>query len=270
MNTLQETILELMFSVHELCKTNNITYYMVGGTMLGAVRHNGFIPWDDDIDISMPRKDFERFISIKASALPEWMEIIPPGKGPVNMGYAKVVNKETTLVEDYKGVRVGGIFIDIFPLDGIANSKEEAISRLKKIKLKTFMLRSNQGLSNVDSFSRKVVSFISKHISTEKLYQRYYKEVAKKDYYSCEYVANTVGVYEIKELTERRIYGTPKLYKFEKYNLYGVEYPDEFLRGLYGDYMKLPPVEKQASQHGVIYRNLNEPYREYLKSRKNE
>ena len=267
MNNLQISILQIMESIHAICEKEKITYYMVGGTMLGAVRHQGFIPWDDDIDISMPRPDFERFISIQKKDIPDWMEIIPPERGMVNMGYAKVVNKNTTIVEDYKGIRVGGVFIDVFPLDGIADSYSAAKRRLKLIKMRTFMLRANQGLSRIDSIPRKVMAFIAKNLSKEWLYRWYYAAVKKKNFYGSKFVANTVGVYEIKELTEKRIYGTPQLFPFENRRFYGVEFPDEFLKGLYGDYMTLPPKEKRVSQHGVIHLDLNKPYRDYLNER---
>lgn len=263
MTELQEAILNMMQCVHDICVENGITYYMVGGTMLGAVRHQGFIPWDDDMDIAMPRKDFEKFLSLSKEKIPEWMEIKKPIENVVNMGYAKVMNRNTTIVEDFKGIRVGGIFIDVFPLDGIENNYDRAVSRLKTIKTKTFMFRAKQNLSDTSSIGRKMMSFIAKIFSLDTLYCNYLTEVQKRDFYNAEYVANTVGVYSIKELTKRENFGKPQLYRFNAHMFYGVEKPDEFLRGIYGDYMQLPPEEKRVSQHGVVYLNLHQPYIEY-------
>lgn len=102
-----------------------------------------------------------------------------------------------------------------------------------------------------------------KGFSLNTLYGKYLAEVQKKDFYNTVYVANTVGVYGIKELTKRENFGEPKLYRFNDHMFYGVEKPDEFLRGIYGDYMQLPPEEKRVSQHGVVYLNLNQAYTEY-------
>lgn len=263
MNDLQKAILEMMNEIHNICVSNDIKYFMVGGTMLGAIRHKGFIPWDDDIDIAMPRKDFERFMSLPQCKYPDWMEIKAPEDNCVNMGYIKVMNRNTTIVEDYKGVRVGGIFIDVFPLDGIFNDYRGALKRMKKIKFETFMFRAHQGLANTESIFRKFFGGLSKISSLKFLYSIYLKSAKKYDFYQVKFVANTVGVYGVRELQKREVFGEPTLYKFENYEFFGVENADIFLKDLYGDYMELPPEEKRVSQHGVKYLNLNMPYREY-------
>ena len=265
MNEIQEALLEVMKGVHELCVRENITYYMDCGTMLGAIRHKGFIPWDDDMDIVVPRKDFDRLMSMDSSKLPAWMEIVPPGKGPVNMGYAKIANKNTTVVEELKGRRVGGVFVDVFPLDGIADTFEESVCKFKKMKSIAFMMRARQGLSTTDSFARKAVAALSKLFPTEFIYRRYLSTATKEDFDSTKYVVNSTGCGIPQGIAERRIYGTPKLYEFEGNMFYGPECPDEFITNIYGDYMTPPPEDERTPQHGIIYINLNKPYQEYLK-----
>lgn len=155
MNEIQKTLFKMMEEIHRLCVDNGLKYYMVGGTMLGAVRHKGFIPWDDDMDISMPREDYDQFINLPRNTLPEWMEIKRPLENDINLGYSKVMNRNTTLVEAFMKEKVGGVFIDIFPLDGIENNYYKAVSRMKIAQFLAFLLRANQGMSNLNLTAKK-------------------------------------------------------------------------------------------------------------------
>ena len=127
MNSVQVKILSIFESVDSICKKNNIRYYAIGGTCLGAVRHNGFIPWDDDLDIAMPREDYDKFIQIAEHELPSNLRLF----GVDNIEhyeclFIKVHDINTTLIHrDYKDYveRYAGVYIDIMPLDGIAENK---------------------------------------------------------------------------------------------------------------------------------------------------
>ena len=116
---IHEEILKVMDEVDRICRENNLQYYLIGGTLLGAVRHEGFIPWDDDLDIAMPREDYETFLAISPSALPSHLKI---GTARYDVNYhrlfSKVYNVNTRFVEHVGEKETNmGIFVDIFPLD---------------------------------------------------------------------------------------------------------------------------------------------------------
>jgi len=253
----------MMKSIHEICEKNGLRYYIVGGTMLGAIRHHGFIPWDDDMDISMPRDDYEIFIHLSEDELPEWMEIHTPESSNYDLTASKVMDKTTTFIEARKDKNiVEGAYIDVFPLDGIGDNLTLSKFRMNLIQFITFMLRANQGTSNLNNIPKKLFATIAPHLDRKAMFLTLENYTTKYKYEKCKYVANTVGRYAQKEMTLRSYYGKPQLYQFENFEFYGVEKPDEFLKGVYGDYMKLPSESERKLKHHSYF-NPNLPYRNY-------
>ena len=127
MTELQQELLKILKWFHGFCVENNLRYYADGGTMLGAVRHKGFIPWDDDVDVCMPREDYNKLISLSAS-LPKPYVLETPQSEAKDFLYAfsKIYNTDTTLIEKGKKNIKRGIYLDVFPLDGLGNSEKEA------------------------------------------------------------------------------------------------------------------------------------------------
>jgi len=126
-NSIKEIQNELLIMVkdfHEFCIKYNLKYYIIGGTLLGAVRHQGFIPWDDDIDIGMPRDSYDKFVNEYSKYLPKYLECLNAPYGNLKKDYLfiKLCNANTTLIEYDIIDRVEGLFIDIFPLDGAGNN----------------------------------------------------------------------------------------------------------------------------------------------------
>ena len=122
--TLQQHLLEILKTIDKVCREHNLRYCLAAGTMLGAVRHKGFIPWDDDVDIIMPRIDYDILIQHCQEWMPAPYEIMcAENKSDYPFGFAKAVNSNTTLVEREHHALVDGIYIDIFPLDNIINNK---------------------------------------------------------------------------------------------------------------------------------------------------
>ena len=124
--------LKLLSYFDDICKKNDLKYFLAGGTLLGAVRHKGFIPWDDDIDLAMPRDDFEKFIKLSDSLEEDYKVLIPSKTEKFHLVFAKLVNKYYyNDKKDLKGKY--GIRIDIFPLDGLGNTEKIALKHSKKI-----------------------------------------------------------------------------------------------------------------------------------------
>ncbi len=268
MTELQKKLLELLKWFDEFCKKNNLRYFLVGGTMLGATRHQGFIPWDDDIDVGMPRADYERMAKI-LSLNPDKNYILETPYTPAKdfyYPYSKIYDTSTTLIENTKYKIRRGIYIDVFPLDGIGNTPEVAAKNYKKIKkqyqlLMTRVATVRKGRGFFKNFSVVLMRFLPKCFFDEKkLLKKLDETCSQISFDDSKYVANLVGNWWDKEIMPKNVFGTPKSIVFENLNLFGVEFPDEYLTHLYGNWKKLPPVEKQISHHDFIYINLNEPY----------
>ncbi len=261
MNEMQKRLLEILKWTDAFCRKNNIRYYLVCGTMLGAARHKGFIPWDDDIDIGMPRGDYERFYSLakKSSAGRYVVESIMDSAKDFVYPYIKVYDTQTILIENTRYKTKRGLFIDVFPIDGVGNTEEECKQTYHKIKkslnlfyTKTCAVRKERKLYKNAAiiFSRCIPDFIVSH---EKLVKKIDILCSSHSYEDCKYVGNMLGDWGLKEVMNKEIYGEPKEYEFEGLKIFGVSDSDKYLTHIYGDYMKLPPLDKQKTHHDFIY-----------------
>ena len=240
--------------VHEVCVDEGINYYMIGGTLLGAIRHKGFIPWDDDIDIAMMRQDFDRFNEIFA-------ENFDPSKFFLQSYYSdrdfrpammRVCIKNTIqdLKSEYHHRNCKNTYVDIFPLDNVPDSKSERVYHSKMLRLidrfidlKLYHIYEHN--SKFTILNKKIVSIILSIIPLKLLQTARIKCMTLYKDQQTECVASTVSKYGyLKQVMSRDIYGTPQLYEFEDTHFYGVEQYDRYLQHLFGkDYMKVPPIE---------------------------
>ncbi len=267
-NELQIYLLDMMHWFHNFCVTNNLRYYALGGTMLGAVRHSGFIPWDDDLDIGMPRKDYEELYSLMKCHLCDRYILETPYSSEIDFNYcfSKLYDTETTLVENLKYKIRRGIYIDIFPLDGMGHTKEDSKRNFRKIDRKfKILLAHTTGLRKGRNRLKNLAVIISQtvlnpFINDKKAILQLNNELASRDYDDYEYVGNPFGAWRFKEIMRKDIMGTPTLYRFENIEIFGVEKPDEYLTHLYGNWKQLPPIEKQTSHHDYVELDLKHSY----------
>ena len=134
MNELQSKLVDMLQYFHNLCVENQIRYYIVEGSFLGAVRHKGFIPWDDDIDLGVPREDYDRLISImKNRGQGRYVLESPSENKDFVYSFSKLYDTQTTLIPISRYHIQRGIYLDIFPLDGVGDTKEEALRHNRKI-----------------------------------------------------------------------------------------------------------------------------------------
>ncbi len=268
LSDLQIALLPMLDWFHNFCVKNHLRYYAIGGTMLGVARHQGFIPWDDDIDIGMPRNDYEKFMGLCGDKQFDcyYVESINTEKTDFYYGYGKIYDTRTTLVENTRYKIKRGIYLDIFPLDGAGNSKEEAEKIYKPIKkkidllgAKSFAIRKQRKLyKNIAIFmGRLIPEWI---VNSKQLMIDIDNECKKYDYDESAFMANFMGNWGMREILPVRVMGTPRLYSFEGIEVFGVEKPDEYLSMVYGDWRKLPPVEKQVTHHDYLYLDLNSGY----------
>lgn len=273
---LQNRLLEMLIFFHEYCEHNDLTYYALGGTLLGAVRHKGFIPWDDDIDVGMPRKDFQKLIDLMSSESNSFYVIEGPQSKDASFlyPYAKLYDSRTTLVENTRNQLVRGIFIDIFPLDGLANDYDLAKKKYKSLqRLRNRLILRNLSNNKKRTWYKRMIiklvqmiplsSFNEKNLCLR--IDRFCRECNSID--DCKYGGNLLGAWGFKEVMETRILNERELYSFENAYIYGVKDYDEYLTSLYGDWRTLPPIEKRVTHHDY-YLDLNKPYSEYLLNEK--
>ncbi len=267
MTDLQSKLLTMLAWFHEYCKRHELRYYLVEGTALGAARHQGFIPWDDDIDVGMPRADYEKLrVLCKEGEDEKYCFEFPEGKKDFVYPYGKMYDKSTTLVDCTRYKTKRGIFIDIFPLDGVGEEREEGGKRfskiLKKINLystKTCALRKGRKLyKNLAIVGMRCVpSFI---VSAKKLRKRIDETAREVDFDESKYVVNYFSTWYEKEIVEKSVYGTPTECDFEGITVMRPENVDAYLTALYGDWRTPPPPEKRISHHDYLFLDLEHSY----------
>lgn len=260
---LQVAILE---DLAAFCEKHHLRYYLAYGTLIGAVRHKGFIPWDDDIDIQMPRADYNKLIELYNQEKGEnsrYYLVSPDDKRSLN-AFTKIIDQTTVKKEfgvaykkpdDYLGVDV-----DIFPLDGAPNDKEEYKKWFKKlIWLYTRHWYKNQ--NKRDSLKGWLKLFMHKlpgiFLSKKSILKRAAKLHAKYPYETCEYVAVVENASsDFGSYTKKSNYAESVMLDFEDKKFAAPKGYHEILTGNYGDYMQLPPIEKQVTHHvnNVFYK----------------
>lgn len=264
---IQKCILNILVTVDKVCRENGIRYWLSDGTMLGAVRHGGFIPWDDDADIAMPRPDYERFVKHADEWLPKPFELQTFEKDEnCTSEFLKVIDGSTTLIERWSLNQVGGVYIDVCPIDGIPAPKWR-----RKLRINLYhMLKSWVYLRSRDPYKRghgytswlpRLLQATVKNITL----QRWKKRVQTVyDYETAPLVAD----YDSgdRSTMPREVMGTPTPILFEGRELLGVEHPDTCLTCLYGDYMTLPPEDKRHI-HGFDYVDFEHSYHDYHDTR---
>ena len=263
----QQRLLEIMKWYHAYCVENHLTYYMIGGTMLGAVRHKGFIPWDDDIDVGMPRDDYERFISLMHEKPNEiyCVETYRDGRKDFTAPFAKLYDTTTTLIEVHRRLLRRGLFIDVFPLDGV-DSSEKWNSGYRRFRLyKNILSVLNARMHSEYSAKLNVLIALSVMIPFKDNLRRELQIRIDKFCSSARFdvngkVANLVGSRKEREILPGCFFGKPILYTFEGLEFYGVERADEYLSALVGDYMQLPP-ENERRGHLTGGCDLNNGYK---------
>ena len=249
---LKKAELEILDYIIKICDENNLTYFMIGGTLLGAVRHKGYIPWDDDIDIAMPRKDYDIFIK-KFKANEKFILDCNEYNPSYWLPFAKVRNVKTIYrekaQENYQGEE--GIWVDIFPLDN--SNKENSFILMLRAKL-VFFFRSAIGVkAKIDLAKKtKVKDFIIKLFSLLPFklllfFQTFIMKCNKNE--KSLYFINFGSQYGYKKQTHLKDkFYPPRKITFQNRQLNAPNDYDFVLKKIYGEnYMKLPPVEKRIT-----------------------
>lgn len=269
----QKEALKILLSFVRVCDENNLIYYISGGTYLGAVRHHGFIPWDDDVDVAMPRKDYNKFLEIAEKELPEGYTINHFTRNKKSMYYVpKIENSKIKLLSRIaREEKEVDLWIDVFPLDGLPDNK--FIRKLHCLHL--LILRGEYKLSFFDQlvnyrntdrpwYENAVIS-VAKKIDLGKLFDSYKimlkldKTLSKYDFYESTDIMNFMGSYKFRSIMNReKIYAEGSYYDFEGYQFHAPKDYDTYLKQIYGDYMKLPPEEKRNWHQTEVIQKISD------------
>lgn len=245
---LQQIELKMLEMFVHICEEEDLQYYLLGGTLLGAVRHKGFIPWDDDIDVGMPRGDYERFLLCAPKYLPEpyFLQTYKTDK-EYPFPYAKIrktntVYKETAL----SNLKMNhGVWIDIFPLDFYSIFPFWFSVKFRLLEKRThcrFVMKTT-----LKQKFYQLLSYIycpSWHKSVERR-----DELMRSDWKNIALAANFCGAWGSKEVVPTEWYDDGATLEFEHLLVKGPAQYHKWLTQVYGDYMKLPPIEKRMVRH---------------------
>lgn len=271
MNDLQKCVFNLFCTFDHICKSLGITYYVMGGTMLGAARHQGFIPWDDDMDVGLLRRDYELFISKAAPLLPDSFFLQTYKTDPeYPLGITKLRDSRTTFIERlYDRLNMNhGVNLDIFPLDYYPENRREQISLERKRSVYKYRIRMALNLDGVHSSITEAAARAYGKLLMFR-YPKVSDAVAERDrlYASIPQsglIANYYGAWKNKEIVPADWYGEGTPLVFEGMTVTAPKEYDKWLTQVYGDYMQLPPPEKRKSDHKLDVIDLEKPYTVYV------
>ena len=262
MNEIQEKIFNVFRYLLSVLDKHNLKYVACGGTVLGAVRHKGFIPWDDDIDIYMPRADYESFLKLKDDVKKDGYDIISEADKGYYLPFAKIIDTGTSLWEYEEDPYLLGIYVDIFPLDEFDNKNDIARMQTKYCK---WFERYRNSLKQIPLFkifnslvhchyNNIIIGLMSKLLNKNiayKLFLNYKKKcIGKKGRWSVclsTWVGRIFKTEWFEDVVEK---------PFENIMINVPRDYDNYLKLLYNDYMTLPPIEERISNHSHYFIDL--------------
>ncbi|MGX8687983.1 MAG: LicD family protein [bacterium] len=260
---IKKTELDLLCAFDSLCRENGLYYTLCGGTLLGAIRHKGFIPWDDDIDVFMPRPDYDRLLEGKdldLSGLPSYMKVVSWREGESIFPFLKLVDTRTTIESKYTDSAAARehIWIDIFPVEGLpaTRSRLEKLYKQTEVERRLILLkysRLGEGTTRARALVKPFIKAALFPFNSVKMCEDLNRRASAYDFASGPYVGVTIWGYGTKE----RMLKAPFL-KSVPVEFEGMYFPapsnyHEYLSSLYGDYMQLPPEDKRKTHDMTAY-----------------
>lgn len=268
---LQLHMLDILTAIDTMCREHGLRYYLVDGSLIGAVRHKGFIPWDDDVDIAMPRDDYEKLIAHSREWLPQRYEFVCFENDPsYPLHFGKIQDSETTLVERPYMYYLGGVYVDVFPIDGAPSCKLRQFFYDLHYRFLTHMLyfsyrdpyRHGHGASSW-------IPLLVRRIHPMLVWQQKIRKHEMKYPFA---TSRTVAVNHHDHLgsmvSREDVLGDPTPVEFEGRMVSGMKDNHAYLTQLFGDYMTPPPADA-IHQHNFFYMDLHAPYRTFDASKLN-
>ena len=250
MKEMHNFFLEMLREFHEFCVANQLTYYMVGGTLLGAVRDKGFIKWDDDVDVAMPRSDYERFLKMYNGNM---FVISHHTEHDYSYPYAKLLYKKMPVVsvcdEEFDIDSKTFLSFDIYPIDGLGSDMKKAKKLVRRVEFYKKLLYINV----TDELSQNIVKAMGARVirkyPTKKLLTKIDAIMQSYAFNKSKYVTRW-RVPTLENIVDKDVFGTPGLLDFETLKLNAPAEYKMYLERVYGDY-KTPKKENQYLRHDV-------------------
>lgn len=256
LSEIKELQLNILEVIDSFCKKKELRYSLAAGSLLGAVRHHGYIPWDDDIDIMMPRPDYDvfvmEFIGYSPNLIMQDVSTDPCHYLP----WAKVYDNRTECIS-YNSI--SGVYVDVFPIDGLPDKSLLVGYYKSKQKISKLLWQSrkiNYHYLPNNSISLRIKTFIKRFVfpSRNKVIVRWKKLYNTYPYESSKYAGAITSIYGMREHMPKTVFDNYVDLPFEGKYYKCIKAYDSYLSKLYGDYMRLPPVEKRVSHHNnVVY-----------------
>ena len=258
LKALHGCLLNLMKEIDKICQENNLKYTLMGGSLIGAVRHNGFIPWDDDMDIGLIYDDYMKLIDILKEKNHPWLTFDYHGSSEYEEQFMKIYDSRTTFKEA-KSDRVKGVFVDVFPIIPIGNTLGQAKRRFyydAVLKMARYNKTNDSKSSKMKMFVYKIVgAFHSAKGLTNKIQKRRKKFASKNYKFYSDPDGAPIGI------VSKECFDGFMMHQFEDTEFMIIKNYDMYLSHIFGNYMQLPPVEKQKPGHFEIL-DLNHSYLE--------
>lgn len=253
----------------DFCRNHGLTYYLCGGCLIGSIRNKGFVPWDDDIDVLMPRPDYEQFLRLyKEENKSDRFVLLDADKDKTYGNiFAVIADTDHTLIKEYqKDMDMPhGIPLDIFPIDGLASGKLSRYTQYAWTMIyslfRSGIVPKNQG--GLLSFGSKVLLGIFRGKNVRyKIWKFAEKRMSRYSFETSENVAELcAGFYFMKKVYPRNIYDGVTEVEFEGRKYLAMKNYDDYLKIPFGNYMELPPEKKRVAHHDIIELELNKKSR---------
>lgn len=261
---IQQAELDIMIEFDKVARENGLKYALWAGTLIGAVRHHGFIPWDDDIDVTMPRPDYEKLIRLnkEKKLWPDHLELCCFEDGTLDTPFLKIYDRRTTVIEqNYNKGKTQSLWIDVFPVDGLPEDEKEIQKFYRKglflSKLNVLVAANNGfGKGRLKTLVKDIfLKPIAKLIGRRRIAEMQYKHGTKYPYETSPKCGMCTWAYDGpgQALTKEE-YETLVELPFEGHYFYAMSAWDKNLRGIFGDYMQLPPESERITHDLEAYR----------------
>lgn len=254
LDEIKQIELQILIEFRKICNELGLKYYLSGGTLLGAIRHKGFIPWDDDIDLAMPRSDFNKLIEFSRSYQNDTYKFLFFSETGALFPYAKFVNIKTHIDAKYgEDEMQQHLWLDIMPMDGLPEDISEVTKIYKKAEYyRKIIVLCSAKLGEGKNIVKKLAKYAFKPLALiygkDRAIAKLNKLATKYDYDSAKYVgAITWGLYGVSERILKADIEPAAEVTFENNKFFTFNCWDTYLKGLYKDYMQLPPVEKRIN-----------------------
>lgn len=246
--------LDMMKDLHEFCEQNNLCYALGFGSCLGAVRHNGFIPWDDDIDIIMPYPDYMKLIELKRYSKGRYQIHCIETDPDCSITFAKYVDTYTELNEEETISKPIGVYIDIFPVYGVPSNDKKLNSYIRELKIIDYLLSCSRkktytGKTIWRTIAQNIIGPYSKLKGCSHFINKTLHIVRKYPYSNSDYVAYMPATKWKKEIFPKYMLQKRILHLFEDTEFYVPYDSEKYLSLMYGDFTKLPPENERISHH---------------------